>query len=77
MLDEAIFTALGHRLWSGSGLIGVDGKLRSLLVQQLTGEGTPQDLNMVVPINLLPPVLDDLLWSDQQAGEALARLVFV
>ena len=64
MLDEAIFTAPAHPLWGGTGLIGADGKLLgvgSLLVQQLTAEGTPQDLNMVVPIDLLAPILDDLL----------------
>jgi S1-C subfamily serine protease len=64
MLDEAIFTAPAHPLWGGTGLIGADGKLLgfgSLLVQQVTGKGGSQDLNMVVPIDLLPPILDDLL----------------
>ncbi len=27
----------------------------------MAGKGGPQDINMAVPINLLPPVLDDLL----------------
>ncbi|MBV8447255.1 MAG: serine protease [Hyphomicrobiales bacterium] len=64
MLDEAIFTAPAHPLWGGTGMIGADGKLLgvgSLLVQQATSQGSPQDLNMVVPIDLLPPILDDLL----------------
>src|SRR5579863_1360792 len=63
-LDEAIFTAPAHPLWGGAGLIGADGELLgvgSLLVQQVTGKGGSQDLNMVVPIDLLPPILDDLL----------------
>jgi len=64
MLEEAIFTAPAHPLWGGTGLIDAEGKLLgvgSLLVQQVTGNGASQDLNMVVPIDLLPPILDDLL----------------
>jgi S1-C subfamily serine protease len=64
LLDEAIFTAPAHPLWGGAGLIGSDGKLLgvgSLLLQQATGEGMAQDLNMIVPIDLLPPILNDLL----------------
>ena len=50
--------------WGGAGLIGVDGKLigvGSLLLQQVTDKGEPRDINMSVPIDLLPPILDDLL----------------
>jgi S1-C subfamily serine protease len=68
LLDEAIFTAPAHPLWGGAGLIGSDGKLLgvgSLLLQQVTENGTPQDLNMVVPIDLLPPILNDLLAHGQ------------
>jgi S1-C subfamily serine protease len=64
LLDEAIFTAPAHPLWGGAGLIGQDGKLLgvgSLLVQQVTEQGLTQDLNVCVPIDLLPPILDDLL----------------
>jgi len=64
LLDEAIFTAPAHPSWGGAGLIGADGRLLgvgSLLVQQMTRGGQVQDLNMVVPIDLLPPILDDLL----------------
>ncbi|SED91243.1 serine protease, S1-C subfamily, contains C-terminal PDZ domain [Rhizobiales bacterium GAS191] len=64
LLDEAIFTAPAHPSWGGAGLIGSDGRLLgvgSLLLQQATEEGTPQDLNMIVPIDLLPPILNDLL----------------
>jgi S1-C subfamily serine protease len=64
LLDEAIFTAPAHPLWGGAGLIGADGKLigvGSLLVQRATGDGMAQDINMSVPIDLLPPILDDLL----------------
>jgi len=65
-LDEAIFTAPAHPLWGGAGLIGADGKLLgigSLHVQQVNGRGQREDVNMIVPIDLLPPILDDLLTS--------------
>ena len=68
LLDEAIFTAPAHPLWGGAGLIDSDGKLLgvgSLLVQQTTESAAPQDLNMVVPIDLLPPILNDLLTYGQ------------
>jgi S1-C subfamily serine protease len=64
LLDQAIFTAPAHMSWGGAGLIGVDGKLigiGSLLLQQVTEKGEPRDINMSVPIDLLPPILDDLL----------------
>jgi S1-C subfamily serine protease len=64
LLDHAIFTAPAHPFWGGSALIGRDGTLLgigSLHVQQVTERGTPRDINMVAPIDLLRPVLDDLL----------------
>jgi S1-C subfamily serine protease len=64
LLKEAIFTAPAHPNWGGAGLIGNDGKLLgigSLHVQQINQQGQPQDINMIVPIDLLPPILDDLL----------------
>ncbi len=63
VLDEAIFTAPAHPQWGGSALIGADGKLMgigSLLVQEKIDAGTIQG-NMVVPIDVLEPVLDDML----------------
>jgi S1-C subfamily serine protease len=68
LLDEAIFTAPAHPLWGGAGLIGADGKLLgvgSLLVQQMAERGMPEELNMIVPIDLLPPILNDLLTYGQ------------
>jgi S1-C subfamily serine protease len=64
LLDEAIFTAPAHPFWGGAGLIDGEGKLLgigSLHVQQVTERGAQQDVNMIVPIDLLPPILDDLL----------------
>ena len=63
LLDNAIFTAPAHPFWSGSALIGKDGKLLgtgSLILQQ--GDGKKRmDMNMIVPVAHLRPVLDDLL----------------
>ena len=64
LLDEALFTAPAHPFWGGTGLIGRDGALLgigSLNVQQVTERGAPRDINMVVPIDVLKPVLDELL----------------
>jgi S1-C subfamily serine protease len=63
-IDEALFTAPAHPLWGGAGLIGPDGRLigvGSLHVQQSDGRGHAQDVNMSVPIDLLTPILDELL----------------
>ena len=63
LLDEAIFTAPAHPFWGGGALIGKDGKLLgvgSLILQQGDGKGRRHDMNMIVPIDMLPPVLNDL-----------------
>jgi S1-C subfamily serine protease len=64
VLDDALFTTPAHPWWGGCGLIGTDGKLMgiaSLILQQGDGKGRRLDLNMVVPIGLLAPIMDDLL----------------
>jgi len=64
LLDHAIFTAPAHPFWGGAGLIGADGRLigiGSLHVQNANGRELRRDVNMVVPIDLLPPILDDML----------------
>src|SRR5713226_5215523 len=64
LLDRAIFTAPAHPFWGGAALIGSDGSLigiGSLHVQHSNGRELRRDVNMVVPIDLLPPILDDLL----------------
>src|SRR5579862_6534210 len=64
VLDHAIFTAPAHPFWGGAALIGGDGNLLgigSLHVQRSEGREQRRDVNMVVPIDLLPPILDDLL----------------
>jgi S1-C subfamily serine protease len=64
VLDEAIFTAPAHPFWGGTAMIGRAGELLgigSLQVQQVRESGTPEPLNMIVPIDILTPILDDLL----------------
>jgi S1-C subfamily serine protease len=69
VLDEALFTAPAHPQWGGAALIGADGKLAgigSLLVQEKIDAGTLQG-NMVVPIDLLEPILDDMVKTGRAA----------
>ena len=64
VLDEAIFTAPAHPHWGGTALIGDDGRLLGIGSLQLQGErGTdrPEHMNMIVPTDLLRPVMDDIL----------------
>jgi S1-C subfamily serine protease len=88
VLDEAIYTAPAHPQWGGSALIGSDGKLLaigSLLVQEKVDAGMLQG-NMLVPIDLLEPILEDMLklgkprrpshpWLGMYTTEAGSKLV--
>ncbi|MEO8758256.1 MAG: S1C family serine protease [Devosia sp.] len=67
LLDEAIFIAPAHPSWGGAGLIGPDGKLLGIgsLRLQMMQSGKMADINMAVPINLLTPILDDMLARGQ------------
>ena len=63
LLDEAIFTAPAHPFWGGGALIGQGAKLLgvgSLILQQGDAKGRRHDMNMIVPIHMLAPILDDL-----------------
>lgn len=62
VLDEAIFTLPAHPNWGGTGLISPKGELIGVGSLQLERDrgGKNELLNMVVPIDLLTPVLDDL-----------------
>lgn len=63
LIEDALFTAPAHPSWGGAGLIGPDGTLVGIgsLVLQQGEEGRRLDLNMVVPVHRLSPVLDDLI----------------
>jgi S1-C subfamily serine protease len=76
VLDEALFTAPAHPQWGGAALVGEDGKLLgigSLLVQEAVGDKVV-DGNMFVPIDLLEPILADLLSSGAAARPPRAWL---
>jgi S1-C subfamily serine protease len=63
VLDEAVFTAPAHPNWGGTAMIGAEGDLigiGSLQVPQQIHGSQVVPLNMIVPIDLLPPILDDL-----------------
>jgi S1-C subfamily serine protease len=62
LLDEAIFTHPAHPNWGGTGLISASGDLIGIGSLQLEREraGKAEHVNMIVPIDLLTPVLDDL-----------------
>ncbi len=90
MLDEAIFTMPLHPNWSGAALLGAeDGRLLgigSLFVQEASEGRTPIPGNMFVPIDLLTPILDDLIahgrrvtpprpWLGMSTTEALGHLL--
>ena len=91
VLDEAIFTAPAHPNWGGTALIGPAGDLLgigSLQLQHAAEKGEAQNINMVVPIDLLKPILADLMkfgrrntparpWLGLYATEVENRLVIV
>jgi S1-C subfamily serine protease len=62
LLNEAIFTSPAHPMWGGAGLISNRGELIGIGSLQLEREreGKAEHVNMIVPIDLLKPVLDDL-----------------
>ncbi len=76
LLDEAIFTAPFHSSWGGAALVDADNKLigvGSLRLQMLQRDKTT-DINMIVPIDLLKPILDDLLAAGRAKREARSWL---
>jgi S1-C subfamily serine protease len=63
VLDEALFTSPAHPHWGGTALIGPTGDLLgigSLQLEQAREGGKSEHINMIVPIDLLKPILDDL-----------------
>lgn len=67
VLDEAIFTAPSHPNWGGTALIGPRGELLGIGSLQLEASAG-NDINMVVPIDLLKPILDDMLSFGARKG---------
>lgn len=64
MLEKAIFTAPPHPQFGGAALIDGEGKLigvGSLMVPNAADDNVAMPGNMFVPINVLKPILGDLL----------------
>jgi len=88
VLDEALFTTPPHPEWGGAALLDTHGQLLgigSLLVQEAL-DGEPVQGNMFVPVDLLAPILDDMLkfagparpprpWLGMYTAEMEQRLV--
>lgn len=73
MVDEAIFTAPAHPHWAGTAVLDAAGTLvgiGSLKVEQLVDRRTVTDTNMSIPINLLKPILPELLAQGRRSGAA-------
>jgi S1-C subfamily serine protease len=73
LLDQALYTAPPHPIWSGAALISREGKLigvGSLIVGDATGGTDKKPGNMFVPIDLLPPILADLIADGRTSGPA-------
>jgi S1-C subfamily serine protease len=88
VLDEALFTSPPHPEWSGAALLGMDGRLLgigSLFVQEVVDDKAVKG-NLFVPVDLLEPILDDMVsrgrsslpprpWLGMYTGEDNGRLV--
>ena len=73
LLDSAIFTYPPVMDWSGAPLIGAGGDLLgigSLIVPDAGGEGTQSPGNMFVPVDLLKPILEDLIAKGRRNAPA-------
>jgi len=71
VLDEALFTTPPHPQWSGAALVTKEGLLvgiGSLFVQEAL-DGEVIKGNMFVPVDLLAPILDDMLTSGRPGGQ--------
>jgi S1-C subfamily serine protease len=89
LIDEAIFAAPAHPFWGGAGVFGADGRLLgvgSLHVEGADDDGETHDVNMIVPIDLLTPALNQLRgkgrldrparpWLGVYSGESDGRVV--
>lgn len=67
LLDEALFTAPAHPSWGGSALFDAEGRLIGIgsLRLQMSQGNEVADINLSVPIDILRPILDDLLHRGQ------------
>ena len=71
LLDSAIFTFPPIADWGGAALIEPSGKLvgvGSLFVRDAAGNGTGVPGNMFVPVDILKPILNQLIETGQRKG---------
>ncbi len=71
LLEEAIFTSPAHSNWGGAALVNDAGELigvGSLHVRDAQENNRPLAGNMFVPINLLKPILADMLTLGHGGG---------
>ena len=71
LLDEAIYTAPATVNWSGAALLNREGKLLgigSLVVSDALGAASQVPGNLFVPIDLLKPLLGDLLANGRSSA---------
>jgi S1-C subfamily serine protease len=63
LLEDAIFTAPAHPSWGGAAVVAADGRLVGIgsLRLEMMEDGETTGINMAVPIDLLKPILDDLV----------------
>ena len=73
LLDTAIFTAPPTLQWAGAALVSREGKLvgiGSLYVRETQERGSEIPGNMFVPIDMLKPILADLIEKGRRSGPA-------
>jgi S1-C subfamily serine protease len=73
LLEDALYTAPDHPNWGGAALIDSQGRLvgiGSLALQQQVAERRSLSLNMVVPIDVLKPILGNLRKQGQSGRPA-------
>jgi S1-C subfamily serine protease len=70
-LEAAIYTYPPVENWSGAALIGAKGELLgigSLIVGDAGGPGTQSPGNLFVPVDILKPILEDLIAKGRAPG---------
>ncbi len=73
LLERAIYTTPPHPEWSGAALIGAEGRLLgigSLFLPNVTPGPKEKPGNMFVPIDLLKPILADMIAEGRPSGPA-------
>lgn len=77
LLDSALYTAPPHPYFAGAALLGPGGELvgvGSLMVGDAANDNSPLPGNLFVPINLLKPILGELLLEGKSSQSDRAWL---